>query len=142
MRTRQMLSRFVAAIVVTIAFAVSLLGGCYQGVSNSEIVQVIETQTSPSNHVAMLIERSDHAALSGNTFFVFVSDRVYQLPELRQHLYALQPVFRAGLGGLSIDWSGPNELTIRCHGCGDTKNIIETQLFAQNGIAIRYAGFP
>ena len=137
-----MSSRFGATILVTAGIAVTLLGGCYQGVSQSEIVQVIETQTSPSNHVAMLVERSDHAALSGNTFFVFVSDRVYQLPELRQHLYALHPVFRAGLGGLSISWAGPNELTIRCHGCGDTKNIIETQLSAQSGIAIRYVGFP
>ena len=142
MKSAQKLFRSVASLIVTFAFSVLLMSGCYQGVSNSEILQLVEVQTSPSNHVAMLVERSDHAALSGNTFFVFVSDHAYPLPELRQHLYALHPVFKAGLGGLSIDWSKPNELTIECHSCGDTKNIIETQMFAQNGVVIRYAGFP
>ena len=118
------------------------LNGCYQGISNSEIVKVVEEQTSSSNHTAMLVERADHAALSGVTFYVFVNDRAYQLSELRQHLYALHPVFKAGLGGLSIDWAGPNELVVYCHSCGDTKDIIETQLSSQNGVTIRYAGFP
>ena len=41
--------------------------GCYQGVSTSEDVRILQTEYASSKRVAMLVERSDHAALSGTT---------------------------------------------------------------------------
>lgn len=116
--------------------------GCYSGVSDSDTVQVVQTAYGSPNRVAMLVERSDNAALSGNTFFVFISDHAYSLPELRKKLYALHPVLMVGRDGLELHWSSPNELIIRCKGCGITKNTIEKQSFLENGVAIRYVGFP
>ena len=120
----------------------SALVGCYRGASQSDIVQIVDTQVSTSRHVAMLVERSDHAALSGPTFFVFVSDKVYSLPELRSRLYALDPVFMVGRNGMTLHWSGPDTLTIHCQGCDITKDIIEKQHVAKDGVTIQYTGFP
>jgi len=128
---------------VSLGLAILLLAGCYQGVSNSEIVRIVDVKAQPPDRVAMLVERSDHAALSGNTFFVFVSDRVYEVAELRKKLYALHPVFMDGLGeGLSLRWTAHDELTIQCQNCHITKDIIEKQLYSQNGVTIRYVDFP
>jgi hypothetical protein len=116
--------------------------GCYKGASQSDLVQVIDTQMSTSHHVAMLVERSDNAALSGPTFFVFVSERAYSLPELRSRLYALDSVFTVGRGGITLHWDEPNTLTIHCSDCGITADIIEKKIFTQGSVKIRYTGFP
>jgi hypothetical protein len=130
------------ACLLLVFCSFSALVGCYRGASKSDIVQIVDTQVSTSHHVAMLVERSDHAALSGPTFFVFVSDRVYSLPELRSRLYALNPVFMVGRNGMTLHWSGPDTLTIHCQDCDITKDIIEKQRFAQDGVTIQYTGFP
>jgi hypothetical protein len=46
--------------------------------------------------IAMLVERSDDSALSGNDVFVFLADHPYTVPQLRRSLYALDPVFHVG----------------------------------------------
>jgi hypothetical protein len=66
-----------------------LVSGCYQGAARSENLEILQTQLSASNRVATLVERSDHAALSGVTVFVFISDHPYSMQELRAKLYGL-----------------------------------------------------
>ncbi len=119
-----------------------LTTGCYQGVATSEDVRVLQAEFSARKRVAMLVERSDHAALSGTTVFVLISDHAYSIPELRKNLYGLDPVFMAGGAGISLRWSHPEELTVQCHDCGMTKNIIEKQKGTSNGVVVKYLGFP
>lgn len=128
--------RYVSLIVLFITIS------CYKGVSKNDEVRIVEAEVSSSRRVAMLIKRSDHAALSGNTFFVIISDRVLTIPELRSRLYALNSVFVSGLDGLSLRWSAPNELTVQCQRCEITRDIVEKQLFALNGVKVTYTGFP
>jgi hypothetical protein len=131
----------VAGLVVFVAvIAIGKFG--YHGVANSENVEVVQTLTIAPNRTAMLVRRSDHAALSGDTYFVLVGDRPYSVPELRKRLYAIPAVFKVGRGGLSIHWSSPNELVVECINCGITKDIIETRKFSQEDVAIRYVDFP
>jgi hypothetical protein len=125
----------VAATVIT-------LSSCYQGVAGSEELQILQTEMSSNQRVAMLVERCDHAALSGNTLFVLISDHVYPLPELRKRIYGLHPVFMSGRDGISIHWSGPDELTIRCLRCDLKKAEIEKQEFRQGKVSIKYLDFP
>ena len=132
----------VAVIVLTIA-SVALVRFGYKGVADSETVKIIQAEWASPKRVAMLVERSDHAALSGNTYFVFVGERIYSVPELRKRLYGLPNVFKVGLGeGLSIGWSAPDELSITCSNCGITKEIIESQKFSEGNIRVRYVRFP
>jgi hypothetical protein len=134
----------VAPLLLVLSCTVTslLILGCYKGVSDSDIIHVLQTEVAAPNRVAMLVERSDHAALSGTNLFVFVADHTYSETELRKRLYGLDPVFMAGGAGLKLHWSRPDELTIQCHSCGMTKDIIEKQKFTMNDVAIKYVGFP
>lgn len=142
MKIQCRLVRMTRVLLAFYTLAFVALVGCYRGASNSDIVQIIDTQMSTSHHAAMLVERSDRAALSGPTFFVFVSDRVYSLPELRSRLYALNSVFTVGRGGIELYWSGPNTLIIHCQNCGITTDLIEKKVFVQGSVKIQYTGFP
>jgi len=90
----------------------------------------------------MLVERSDDSALSGIDAFVFLPDHIYTVPELRQNLYALKPVFRVGDNRLSLVWLSGNDLGIRCVDCDVTKEAIRAQIHLQSGVTIHYIDFP
>ena len=92
--------------------------------------------------VAMLVERSDDSALSGNDVFVFLPDHLYTIPELRKNLYALDPVFQVGDDRLALEWVNSSELDIRCIACTVTKGVITTQKNFQSGVTVRYLDFP
>jgi hypothetical protein len=114
----------------------------FHGVADADNVQIAQTEFASNKHVAMLVERSDKAALSGNDFFVFITDHLYSVPELRKNLYALDPVFHVGRNGLALQWIDPENLKILCEDCGITKNQITTQKFSDSGVTIHYVGFP
>jgi hypothetical protein len=130
---------FTSVLVLVVAFGSV---ACYQGVSKTEDIYILQVASASSNLTATVVERSDHAALSGTTLFVFLSDHPYSMTDLRARLYALDPVFMAGGTGVSVDWLGNKDLTIRCHQCGMSKDIIQEQRFRSNGVAVRYVGFP
>jgi len=130
----------IIACVATSWYVWSVL--TFHGASDSDIVEIVQTQASSSHRVAILVRRSDHRALSGDTYFVFVNDRSYSVQELRKSLYSLRPIFKAGRDGITLRWTGPNELTIECQACGITKDLIETQIFSKDGVGVRYFGFP
>jgi len=131
----------IAFPALTMAIAALYLFG-YRGAGSSENLEIVQTEVSSARKIATLVRRSDHQALNGDTYFVFVSDREFSVLELRKKLYAFDPVFRAGRDGLSISWASPQELIIKCLDCGITRDLMEKQRFSQGNVAIRYAGFP
>jgi hypothetical protein len=142
MRLLRRMAHVATILSLTCSITCWFVLGCYAGVSDSDTVEVVQTTYGSPNRVAMLVERSDHAALSGNTFIVFVADHPYSLPELRRRLYALPMVFMVDRDGIVLRWSSPNELTIQCQDCAITRDMIQKQRFSDNGVAIRYVGFP
>jgi len=142
MKSRNRWTFIIASIAVCCVATVWLFLFGYKGIATSENVEILQSESSSNGRTAMLVERSDHAALSGNTLFVFIDDHPYSIPQLRKTLYSLRPVFRVGGSGIAIHWSGQTELTIECNGCGMTKDVIELQKFAQDGLSIRYVDFP
>ena len=142
MKSSRVLSGAALALLSLCIFPGLLLVGCYDGVGRSESVDVLQTEYSTHKRVAMVVERSDHAALSATTLFVFLDDHAYPLNELRQHLWGLDPVFRTGSTGITIHWSGPDELTVQCNQCQDTSDIVQERKASDNGVTIRYVGFP
>ncbi|HXU21140.1 MAG TPA: hypothetical protein VN788_11205 [Verrucomicrobiae bacterium] len=90
----------------------------------------------------MLARRSDNTALSGDTYFVVIGSHLYTSRELKRAFYSSRPVFVAGRAGLHIYPATPNVLTIECEGCGITKDLVEKQRSSDDGIIVRYVGFP
>ena len=103
-----------------------------------EILQAEVSQTQ----IAMLAERSDHTALSGNTYFVVIGNHLYSVAELRKALYRSGAVFIGGRPGLSLHWENPKELVIRCESCDITRDTIQKQKWSDKGISISYRDFP
>jgi hypothetical protein len=48
----------------------------FHGVASTDRVRVLEAKTASNGKVAMLVERSDDSALSGNDVFVFLPDHL------------------------------------------------------------------
>ena len=113
----------------------------WHGVARADQVDILETATASSGRIAMLIERSDHAALSGSDVFVFLTDHPYTVSELRKSLYAFEPVLHVGDPRLSLKWISGSELEIRCGACDVSPETITERKNAQAGIKIRYTTF-
>lgn len=134
-------------IIVTIVLVLSsitttwVLFGC-RDIASTETFEIVESQSGSPNQIAILARRYDHAALSGDTYFVVIGTHLYDSAELRDALYHSHAIFVADRNGMTLRWSGPKELTIQCQQCGITKNRIESQKFSEGGIAIQYVGFP
>lgn len=127
----------VVAILVTI-YLVILWGGFL----DTGTFEIVQNQTSSKGKIAILAKRSSVQALSGNTYFVIISDHLNSPAELRKTLHSSLPVFIADRDGISLQWTSPNELTIRCERCGITHERIEVLKSAYADSAIRYSGFP
>jgi hypothetical protein len=114
----------------------------WRGVFDSGTFEVKQNLASSQGKVAILARRSSVEALSGNEYFVIISDHLNSPVELRRALHSSLPVFIADRDGINLEWIGPNELLIRCENCGITRERIEVQKSFYNGSTIRYTGFP
>jgi ABC-type branched-subunit amino acid transport system permease subunit len=128
-------------VAVICAIAVWLVMA-FTGVLDSGKFEIVQSETISPNHIAMLAVRSDNSALTGATYFVVIDNHLYSAKELKETFYSSRPVFVAGRDGLHIHASSSNVLVIECKGCGITKDLFEKQRFEDDGITIRYVGFP
>ena len=141
MNARRMISTFRArSISLLLPFCGFL--GCYEGVADSERIQVLEVKVQSQDHAAMLVKVSSRLAFVGDEYYVLLGTHPYSMPELRHNLYGFKPVFKVGRGNIGVEWSAPHVLTIACNSCDITHDIIEKQLYSQGGVTIKYDGFP
>jgi len=104
--------------------------------------EVLRTTKNSENKIAIVAKRSDHQAMNGDEYFVFVADHIYSPKELRLALHRSPMIFDAADDGLDVRWAGPRELVIECKDCGITKSRINEQLFSSGTISVRYVNFP
>jgi hypothetical protein len=104
--------------------------------------EVLRTAKNSENKVAIVAKRSDHQAMSGDQYFVFVADHIYSPKELRLALHGSHMIFNAADDGLDVRWTGPQELLIECKDYGITKDRINEQQFSSGAISVRYVNFP
>jgi hypothetical protein len=102
---------------------------------------VLQSLTVSPNRVAMLAERPG-TGWGGNTFFVVIGDHGYSEDELRKAFFRGETAFKVGVGGLELKSENPGLLIVTCVKCEITKDMIEVQKFADNGVNIQYFGFP
>jgi hypothetical protein len=136
---KRLLSFCLVAVICAIAVWLVL---AFTGILDSGKYEIVQSQTVSPNHIAMLGVRSYNTALTGATWFVVIDNHLYSAKELKAAFYSSRPVFVAGRDGLHIQASGSNVLVIECKGCGITNDLFKKQRFEDDGITIRYVGFP
>jgi hypothetical protein len=134
---------FILGLLAAVVSAICIWSGlAFMGVLDSGKFEIVQSETISPNHVAMLARRSDNTALSGDSYFVVIDSHLYSASELKRSFHSSRPVFVAGRAGLDILVTTPGILTIECKDCGIAKDLIEKQRFSDNGIIVRYVGFP
>jgi hypothetical protein len=96
-----------------------------------------------SGRVAMVAERSDHEAMSSDTYFVLIGNHVFSPHELWAAYYQQREVFSAAAGdcGLSVQWSDEDTLVISCETALDSDSI-DSEKHRKGDIAVRYLNIP
>jgi hypothetical protein len=138
-KKRVLISALLVTIVCVIAVWFALL---FTGVVDSGQFDLLQSLVISPNHIAMLARRSDHVALSGNSYFVLIGTHPYSAKELRYAFHSSKPVFISGRDLIVLDKTDSGGLVIKCVDCGITKDLIEKQRFQDNGINVEYVGFP
>lgn len=141
MKSRKRLLILVPLVGVACAIAI-WFALAFMGVLDSGKFEIVQSQPISPDRIAMLSRRSDNTALSGDTYFVVIGDHLYTAKELKRAFYSSRPVFVAGRAGLNIYATTPNVLTIECKDCCIAKDLFEKQRFSDDGIVVRYVGFP
>jgi hypothetical protein len=104
--------------------------------------EVLRTVKNSENSIAIVAKRSDHEAMSGDQYFVFVADHIYSPKELRLALHRSHMIFNADRDGLNVYWSSPHDLVINCDSCGINKDDVNEQQFSSGNVSVRYLNFP
>jgi hypothetical protein len=128
------------SVIVSLAAIWLLLA--FRGDLDSGRFEILQAESVSQTRIAMLVERSDNTALSGNAYFVVIGSHLYSAAELRKALYGSGAVFVVGRPGISLHWQNLKELVISCEDCAITKDTIQKQKWSDKGISISYHDFP
>ncbi len=135
------LSKISLVGVGAIAFLATIsLYGLFHGYFDHGQFEIKRFQWSATNQVAMVAERVDpEEALGGLEHYVLIGNHLFTPAELRRAYYSNAVVFSAGIDDcLTVDWDGPNRLTIGCNGSTVDRDHINAQRQQVGNIAISY----
>ena len=87
-------SRYVVALAL-LCFAIGLFFFLdFRGNLDRGNFEVLRTVKNSEDRIAIVAKRSDHEAMSGDQYFVFVADHVYSPKELRLALHRSPMIFQ------------------------------------------------
>ena len=98
----------------------------FHGYFDHGLFEIKQVEWSPSapRRVAVVAERSDHQAMSSNTYFVLVGDHVFSATELRHAYHSDDVIFAAASDCLSVSWRASHHLILNCrNGTIDSAHI-------------------
>jgi hypothetical protein len=128
---------------VTAAVGIALVYLLFHGYFDRGKFELTATERSPSGALAMLGRRWDNEALSGDSYFVFIGDRVLSSAELRRVYYSDAVIFSAGRDCLSLQWKSATELAITCNDpTAMEPGRIRVEKRQAGPIAISYTNIP
>ena len=137
---------FLAIICIALAggtFLTVMILRARTGTRDQGVFAVQSQANGESGRRSFVVERSDNAALSGNTFYVMVSDHLPNRGEMSAALHQGHVAFAVGRGGFITRWKGVDSLEVVCEAnCPIYAEIVETRLNRFEGVEIRYVGFP
>jgi hypothetical protein len=141
--------RQVAAIIASGVVAFCLAVGlflflAFRGNLDRGTFDVLRTTKNSEGVIAIMGERFDHEAMSGNDYFILLANHTYSPDELRlaYHRDQAHMVFRANRDDLNVSWADAHELVVDCRKCEITKGNINSQSFSVGEVRIRYTNFP
>jgi hypothetical protein len=119
---------------------VAAICGLFHGYFDHGLFEIKQVDWSPSapRRVAVVAERSDHAAMSGYTYFVLVGDHVFSASEMRRAYYSDDVVFAAANDCLSVRWTDPDRVTVSCRSGTIDAAQIDVRKTRADGVAITY----
>src|ERR1700753_993675 len=91
-----------------------------------------------SKKVAMLILRTDEAALGGYNAFVLIGDHPYSPIEIKHRYHSDAVVFAAAADCLSLHWASETSLIVECKGSFVDPWQINALKRQSEGVAITY----
>jgi hypothetical protein len=98
----------------------------------------VEWSPSAPRRVAVLAERSDHEAMSSDTYFVLIGDHVFSPTELRRAFHSDDVVFGTSSDCLSVSWRDAHHLLVSCrNGTVDAAHI-DVRKTKADDVAITY----
>lgn len=135
--------KFIALVIgLVLVLGVGLLYGLFHGYLDHGQFEVKQVQWSPTRQVAMVVERSDHQALSGYTYFVLIGDHVFSPSELRHKYHSNAVVFAGADSCLNLHWQGPTTLAISCNDHTMAREHIDVEKHQSREINIVYDNIP
>ncbi len=114
--------------------------GLFHGYFDHGLFEIKQVEWSPSapRRVAVVAERSDHQAMSSDTYFVLVGDHVFSEREMRRAYHSDDVVFAAANDCLSVRWTDSRHLTVSCRSGTIDSPHIDVRKTGVDGVAIRY----
>jgi hypothetical protein len=125
------------AMVLTI-----LVCALFRGYFDPGLFAVQELNWSPSKQVAIVVKRSDHEALNGDTYFVLIASHLLSSAELRHAYHGPDVVFAADGRCVSAHWGGAHTLIVSCSDSSIGRDDIDTQQRKSGDITISYVNIP
>ena len=113
----------------------------FRGYFDHGLFEIKQVEWSPSapRRVAVVAERSDHEAMSGDIYFVLIGDHVFSASELRRAYHSDDVIFAAASDCFSVSWSDPHHLLISCsNGTIDSAHI-DVRKTRTDDVVITYA---
>ena len=142
MRDRIKKTKPAAIIIVVVGLSAIALYALFHGYFDHGHFEVKRTASSPDGKLAIVAERWDNNALSGNQYFVLIDDRVPSPREVRYAYYHGGLIFRAGSDCLTLTWQDKDRLVISCADGLVNAQEIAVQKDQWDGVAIAYDRIP
>jgi len=127
-----------AGVGVVVIATAAFLYGLFHGYFDHGQFEIKQSQSSITNQVAMVAERSDREALGGLEYYVLIGDHVFTPVELRHAYYSSAVAFSTSSDCLALRWDGPNRLIVRCNNSTVDKDHINAQRRQVGNISIAY----
>ena len=106
--------------------------------------EVLQTVSYSKGRVAFEIERWDNQALSGPRYAVIIDDHTPSTIELRRAIISFwqRRSFVLANPSVSINWSGPNLLTLTTTAPGSSPDWVVNQSHRIGDVVVQYSGRP
>jgi hypothetical protein len=133
-----------AAILIAVLMIAltAIVFALFHGYFDRGKFEIRNAQWSESGQVAMLVERSDHQALSSDVYFVLIGNHLFSPRELRQAYHSPDVFFAAAADCLTLHWSDSHNLTVTCAGGSINRDHIEVQRRQSGDVNISYVNIP
>ena len=136
------MTRVTKLSLVTVVLCGAVLYGLglalFRGYFDSGTYEMRKTKRSPTGHIAMLVERSDHEALNGKQYFVLVGDHIFSSAESRRALHSKSVLFSTDRDCLTLSWTASETLVVACDGVPITSTDINIQRYSSNNTRVSY----